>query len=714
MPRIRTRRGTTSQWNSSTTPLLSGELGLDTTLNKLKAGNGTSLWADLPFLTSEGGGSTGDITFDGIQIIGAGTASGDGSNLGTIELVPDGDITSDQYLIIDPTSPNHIHIRAGGQQDNSSAQLYLGGERNNIEVSDPYRTVKVNTKPAGIENTYGNSNEASNTQFIHASTADIIVGDTVRLYTGGPTYVVTAVTQNSPSAGFITVVADGLSFITGEAYVFTRDQGYNNQWTFGNDAKIYFPNGSIVESPMNEGHLTIYASTSSTLNGGYVEISGGAANSDNKTGGTVNIIGGGVSGYNGTGGNVVLETVSSGKILLSGNGGEFLNDMSNPDNQIATMSDIADANEYTDTAVAGLGNSIDGQYVPVGDVGNIDGVAPLDENALIPDSYIPSSIARDSEIPSLTGYATESYVTTAISNLVDTAPSTLNTLNELAAAINDDASFASTVTTALGNKLDSSTASLTYAPIANPTFTGTVGGISKSMVGLGNVDNTSDADKPVSTATQTALDFKLNLTEPSVDYYITNSGSGSYTVNGAANGLIYFEKGKKYRIHINASGHPFWIQTVSGAYSSGNVYSTGITNNGAQVGNILVELPQSAPDDLYYACQYHSSMQGSISVQSQNTITINSKSSSYTILPVDSGKIIEMSAGGTVTITDSTAFPVGYSVDILQTGSSQVTIAGNGFTPNATPGLKLRTQWSSATLIKRALNSWVVLGDLSA
>ena len=107
-------------------------------------------------------------------------------------------------------------------------------------------------------------------------------------------------------------------------------------------------------------------------------------------------------------------------------------------------------------------------------------------------------------------------------------------------------------------------------------------------------------------------------------------------------------------------------------------------------------------------------MQGSISVQSQNTITINSKSSSYTILPVDSGKLIEMSAGGTLTITDSSSFPVGYSVDVLQTGSSQVTIAGDGFTPNATPGLKLRTQWSSATLIKRALNSWVVLGDLSA
>jgi hypothetical protein len=533
------------------------------------------------------------------------------------------------------------------------------------------------------------------------------------------------------------------------------------------------------------------------------------------------------------------------------------------DSELTTA--IQSANEYTDTAVSGLQNSLDGEYVPVGDIGVADGVASLDENGKIPDSEIPDGIARDSElfsgsyddlsnkpnialgavqwtanhyllpggentrylagdivydggniyvanfdneslpttnteywsligsgkrlnidgrdvpnitydqlngkptIPSLEGYATETYVGTAISNLVDTAPETLNTLNELAAALGDDENFATTVSTSLGAKasidsptftgtvagitktmvglgsvdnttdadkpistatqtaldlkLASATAATTYetitnvalkAPIASPTFTGTVAGITSTMVGLGNVDNTSDANKPVSTASQTALDLKLNLSDPSVDYYITNSGSGSYTVNGVSNGLITFEKGKKYRIHINASGHPFWIQTVSGAYSAGNVYSTGITNGGAQVGHIIVELPQNAPDNLYYVCEFHSSMQGSISVQSQDTITINSKSSNYTIAPIDSGRLIEMSAGGTITITDSASFPVGYVVDILQTGSSQVTIAGSGFTPNATPGLKLRAQWSSATLIKRALNSWVVLGDLSA
>lgn len=52
------------------------------------------------------------------------------------------------------------------------------------------------------------------------------------------------------------------------------------------------------------------------------------------------------------------------------------------------------------------------------------------------------------------------------------------------------------------------------APLASPTFTGTVGGITKAMVGLGSVDNTADASKPVSTAQQAALDLKANLASP--------------------------------------------------------------------------------------------------------------------------------------------------------------------------------------------------------
>ena len=380
-------------------------------------------------------------------------------------------------------------------------------------------------------------------------------------------------------------------------------------------------------------------------------------------------------------------------------------------------------------------------YVSVGDVGQADGVASLDSGGKVPDSEIPTAIARLAS-PTFTGtpaaptatagtnttqVATTAFVGTAVSNLVNAAPESLNTLKELSDALGADANYASTITTALGTKAPIASPTFTgtvtipsgasisgYALLAGPTFTGTVGGITKSMVGLSNVDDTTDANKPVSTATQTALDLKLNSNSPSVDYYIANSGTGSYTVNGVANGLITFERGKKYRIHMNATGHPFWIQTVSGAYSSGNVYSTGITNGGEDAGYILVELPQNAPDNLYYACEFHSSMQGSIAVDSDKAITRNLQSSNYTIAPIDAGRLIEMSGGGTLTITDSASFPVGFYLDVLQTTTSQVTIAGTSFTPDATPGLKLRARWSSATLIKRALDSWVVLGDLSA
>ena len=62
----------------------------------------------------------------------------------------------------------------------------------------------------------------------------------------------------------------------------------------------------------------------------------------------------------------------------------------------------------------------------------------------------------------------------------------------------------------LGNVTNESKSTM----FASPTFTGTVSGVTKTMVGLANVDNTTDALKPVSTATQTALNLKADLASP--------------------------------------------------------------------------------------------------------------------------------------------------------------------------------------------------------
>lgn len=106
--------------------------------------------------------------------------------------------------------------------------------------------------------------------------------------------------------------------------------------------------------------------------------------------------------------------------------------------------------------------------------------------------------------------------------------------------------------------------------------------------------------------------------------------------------------------------------------------------------------------------------------QFTTALSYNTQSASaYTIGLTDRDKIVELSSTGAITLTvptNTTApFPIGSSVTLLQTNTGQVTVAGaGGVTVNGTPGLKLRTQWSMATLIKRGTNTWVISGDLSA
>jgi hypothetical protein len=100
-------------------------------------------------------------------------------------------------------------------------------------------------------------------------------------------------------------------------------------------------------------------------------------------------------------------------------------------------------------------------------------------------------------------------------------------------------------------------------------------------------------------------------------------------------------------------------------------------------------------------------------------LATNAQTASYTLVLADKGKLVEMSVATannlTVPLNSSVAYPTGTQINILQTGAGQTTVvATGGVTINATPGLKLRAQWSSATLIKRATDTWVLVGDLSA
>ena len=290
------------------------------------------------------------------------------------------------------------------------------------------------------------------------------------------------------------------------------------------------------------------------------------------------------------------------------------------------------------------------------------------------------------------------------------------------------------------------TDTLTNKTLTSPVIN-TPTGITKSDVGLANVDNTTDANKPISTATQTALDLKATLSAPTFTGTVTSTNdivvNGNLTVNGttfsASSTSITIEDNLVQLAHQNAA-NTVDLGIVVG-YNDGAAKHSGIVRDvSADKWKLFkgvtteptttVDFTEGSLDALQVGALEATTITPSSGVVfSDGTQALEGvpsrtpiiqKTASYTLSSLtERDALIEVasSSGTTITIplNSAVAFPVGTSIDILQTSTGQVTIAGDaGVTVNATPGLKLRTQWSSCTLFKRATNTWVVFGDLTA
>lgn len=235
------------------------------------------------------------------------------------------------------------------------------------------------------------------------------------------------------------------------------------------------------------------------------------------------------------------------------------------------------------------------------------------------------------------------------------------------------------------------------------------------------------------------LNLKDASSRPSI--YITSSGN----TDGTTYGTIGFETGTDFGIGhwsgtaytnrlsisstgavsiggtLSVTGHPtFEGVTATGATGTGQmVFSIGPTFTGTVTLPSTTSIGNVSSTELGYVDGVTSAIQTQLDAKQPLTLSINAQSgTSYTLVSSDNGKIIEMNNASANTLTiptnASVEFPIGTQITILQTGAGQTTIGGSGVTINGTPGLKLRTQWSSATLIKRATNTWVVIGDLVA
>lgn len=309
----------------------------------------------------------------------------------------------------------------------------------------------------------------------------------------------------------------------------------------------------------------------------------------------------------------------------------------------------------------------------------------------------------------------------------------------------------SAIQTQLDAKLASSTAASTYAPINAPTFTGTVSGITKSMVGLGNVDNTTDANKPVSTAQQTALDLKANLSGPTFTGTVvlpstTSIGNVSATELGYVDGVtsaIQTQLDAKLASSTAASTYapiagPTFTGTVSGITKSmvglGNVDNT--TDAGKPVSTATqtaldlkanlagptftgtVAAPTASVGDNSTKVATTAYVQGENIIQyvplSDTTLTIASGTHKFKTITCTS------SSATTVSIpTDlSDNWPIGTYVNVRQMGTGQVTIAavssGTTSVVATDSQLKTRVQYSEVVLEKTGINAWLVSGDTTA
>ena len=120
---------------------------------------------------------------------------------------------------------------------------------------------------------------------------------------------------------------------------------------------------------------------------------------------------------------------------------------------------------------------------------------------------------------------------------------------------------------------------------------------------------------------------------PEAVFSVVNNGASDYTFSGDGfptsenDPTIYLTRGLTYKFNVSASGHPFWIKTAANT-GTGDQYNDGVTNNGTQSGTILFTVPFDAPTTLYYICQYHSGMVGTIKIIDETSYLDSSEANS--------------------------------------------------------------------------------------
>ena len=139
-------------------------------------------------------------------------------------------------------------------------------------------------------------------------------------------------------------------------------------------------------------------------------------------------------------------------------------------------------------------------------------------------------------------------------------------------------------------------------------------------------------------------------------FIVDHNTNQSYAMDGLPNQPIYVVRGNTYKFTVDVVGHPFWLKTQA-VTGTGSAYNTGVDTNGIEQGTINWTVDASAPDTLYYQCQFHARMSGVIHV-------------------VDQGAAADTSESATITVPLATPWNLPYSTSVISTVTNKLRVAG--------------------------------------
>ena len=661
--RIQVRRGLAADWSSVNPILAAGEMGVETDTNKFKFGNGTGTWSSLSYAASDTA-AIGEISQDAINAaltLGSGLTKtyNDGAN--TISINVDSSVVALKSYV-----------------DSSIQGLQNTADSTYVPESDKGAAFGVATLDA--------NSHIPTEQISAASVRDKLSGGTgitLNTSTGAIGVDTTIATRTYVDASLQTLVNGApaaLDTINELAAAIGNDSNYATTVTTALATKapkasptftgtVTIPAGASIAGYVKTTDLSVYSTTTQN-DSTYLKIA--IANSDYET-----------------------------KTEASGAHSSLSADIVTAQAAAATDA-TTKANAAQSAATTAAISAASTDATTKANAAQAAAITAASADATTKANNAQSAAISAAATDATTKVSTHNSGTTNVHGIADTSALALT----------------ATVNTALALK----------APLASPTFTGTVAGITKSMVGLGNVDNTADSAKPVSTATQTALDLKAPLASPVLTGTPTapTATAGTNTTQIATTAFVGTAVSN---LVASAPAALDTLNELAAALGNDASFSTTITNA------LAAKAPLASPALTGTATAVNFTVTGTANLSANGVqlsdgtqtkvgvpslTTIASKTASYTLSALtERDSMIEMNFGSAITLTVPTnatvAYPVGTSIDILRTGAGAVDVAAaSGVTINATPGLKLRAQWSSATLIKRATDTWVLVGDLSA